>query len=285
MSVQGRLCVLRRVRSYEAQAEAAELFLQAVEEAEGDREILAVAHDGVAACLFRLRERLVEGVEHAELAARLAIELGDHALAAEALSEQLLIEMLLGRETAAATTERALALQEATEDRRVLAQPLAMAAVRWWSTDALERARDTFLEMLQRSRHLGGESSHPYVFVLLGQVECIQGNLESARVARSRVEKRQNSQGNEPARVPLALRVSSRRGAAESSGRGQRHSALSSSYLDGRPAPRARRRGRAWPPGARARRSRRCRCQTRAGRHLRWAEGVAEPGRSSSSST
>ena len=173
---------LARVRSYEAQAEAAELFLQAVEEAEGDREILAVAHDGVAACLFRLRERLVEGVEHAELAARLATELGDHALAAEALSEQLLIETLLGRETAAATTERALALQEATKDRRVLAQPLTMAAVHWWWTDALERARDAFLEMLQRSRDLGDESSHPYVLVLLGQVECMQGNLESARV-------------------------------------------------------------------------------------------------------
>jgi hypothetical protein len=49
---------LARVRSFEEQAEAADLFLQAVDEAEGDREILSVAHEGVAACLFRLRERL-----------------------------------------------------------------------------------------------------------------------------------------------------------------------------------------------------------------------------------
>ena len=55
---------LARVRSYEAQAEAADLFLQAIEEAEGDREILAVAHEGVATCLFRLRERL-DGVGRA----------------------------------------------------------------------------------------------------------------------------------------------------------------------------------------------------------------------------
>ncbi len=173
---------LARVRSYEAQSEAAELFLQAIDEAEGDREILAMAHDGVAACLFRLRERLAEAVEHAKLAAKLAVELGDEALAAEALSEQLILETLLGRKTAAATARRALALQEAAKDRRVLAQPLSMAAVHWWWTDALGRARDVFLEMLQRSRDLGDESSPPYVLVLLGQVECAQGDLETARV-------------------------------------------------------------------------------------------------------
>jgi DNA-binding CsgD family transcriptional regulator len=172
---------LARVRSYEAQGEAADLFLRAVEEAEGDREILAVAHDGVAACLFRLRERLGEAVEHAELAARLAIELGDDALAAEALSEQLVLETLLGRETAAATADRALALQEAAKDRRVLAQPMLIAAVRWWWTDELRRARDMFLGMLQRSGELGDESSRPYLLVLLGQVECVRGDLESAR--------------------------------------------------------------------------------------------------------
>ena len=49
---------LARVRSYEAQKEAADLFLEAIDEAEGDLEILAVAHEGVATCLFRLRERL-----------------------------------------------------------------------------------------------------------------------------------------------------------------------------------------------------------------------------------
>lgn len=171
---------LARVRSYEAQWEAAELFLQAVEEAEGDREILAVAYDGVAACLFRLRERLAEAVEHAELAALFALELGDDALAAEALSEQLILETLLGRETAAATTERALALQQAAKDRRVLAQPLSMAAVHWWWTDELGRAREVFLEMLERSRDLGDESSPPYLLVLLGQVECALGDFESA---------------------------------------------------------------------------------------------------------
>jgi DNA-binding CsgD family transcriptional regulator len=171
---------LARVCSYEAQAEAADLFLQAVNEAEGDRELLAVAHDGVAACLFRLRERLVEGQEHAEVAAKLAFELGNEALAAEALSEQLIIETLLGRESAPATTKRALSLQEAARESRVLAQPLTMAAVHWWWTDALDRARGALLEMARRASELGDESSRPYLLVLLSQVEWAAGELGRA---------------------------------------------------------------------------------------------------------
>lgn len=172
---------LARVRAYEALAEAAQLFLQAVEEAEGDREILAVAHEGVATCLWRLYERLDEAVEHAELAAELALELGDEALAGEALGTRLVAESLLGRETAAATVVRALALQPAAEDRRVLAQPrFAVAADYLGWTGELERARDELQELLRRSSELGEESSPPLVLVLLGHVECELGELESA---------------------------------------------------------------------------------------------------------
>jgi DNA-binding CsgD family transcriptional regulator len=134
----------------------------------------------VAACLFRLRERLEESAEHAEHAAAIALELEDEALAAEAWSTKLLSETALGRPEAAATVERALALQDATAGRRVLGQPLAMAAVHWWWTDELERALTVFGDMLVRTRDLGDESSLPYVLVLLGQVECLLGLLEEA---------------------------------------------------------------------------------------------------------
>jgi len=171
---------LARVRSYEDQAEAADRFLQAIEEAEGNSTILARAHEGVASCLFRLRERLPDAVEHAELATRTALDLGDELLVAEALSTKLLPETLLGRASAAATLRRALRLQGAAGGLRVLSQPLFNAAVHWWWTDALEQARDAFLEMLRRASDLGDESSQPYVLVLLGQVECTLGDLESA---------------------------------------------------------------------------------------------------------
>jgi DNA-binding CsgD family transcriptional regulator len=174
------LTKLARVRSYESQADAADLYLQAIEEAGGDPEILAIAHDGVASTLFRLRERLGEVIEHAELAARLALEIGDEALAAEALGTRLLPETLLGLETAAETAERALALQAASEQGRILAQPRFSIAARAWWTDDLEEARRAFLVMLERARESGDESSLPYILYLLGQVECTMGDLEAA---------------------------------------------------------------------------------------------------------
>ena len=44
--------ILARIRLYEAPEEANELFAQVVAEAEGDRETLAVAHEGFASCSF-----------------------------------------------------------------------------------------------------------------------------------------------------------------------------------------------------------------------------------------
>ena len=171
---------LARVRSYEMQAEAAELFFEAIDEAEGDRETLAQAHEGVAACLFRLRERLGESIAHAETATTLGLELGDAALAAESLGTQLVAETLLGVATTPDTAARALASQGAAKELRVLAQPLFALAVHWWWTDEIERARSTLIELEQRSHELGDESSPPYVLVLLGRVECLLGELGSA---------------------------------------------------------------------------------------------------------
>jgi DNA-binding CsgD family transcriptional regulator len=173
---------LARVRAYEALPEAAELYMQAVEEAEGDREVLAVAHEGVAFCLWRLYERLDDVLEHADMAAKLALELDNEALAGEALATRLVAELLLGRETADATAERALALQPAAEELRVLAQPrsaLAMDYLGW--TDRLSQAREELLELLQRARELGDESSPPYVLAHLSLVECELGDLTKAR--------------------------------------------------------------------------------------------------------
>jgi DNA-binding CsgD family transcriptional regulator len=195
---------LARVRSYQAQDEATSFFLEAIAEAGDDTETLAAAHEGVAACLFRQRERLDEAVEHADLAARLALELGDDALAAEALGSKLLPETLLGRTTAQETLGRALALQDAASDRRVLGQPLWMASVYWWWTDSLERARDANRDALRRARDLGDESSAPYVLLLTAMIEAILGELDAAR--RSALEgqelARQSGQ-----RMPLAYNL------------------------------------------------------------------------------
>jgi DNA-binding CsgD family transcriptional regulator len=173
---------LARVRAYEALPEAVELYLQAVDEAEGDDEILAVAHEGVAFCLWRLYERLDEVLQHADVAAQLALELGNEPLAGEALATRLVAEMLLGRETADATAERALALQPAADELRVLAQPRSVIAMDYlgWSGD-LNRAREELIALLQRAEELGDESSLPYTLAHLSLVECELAEFESAR--------------------------------------------------------------------------------------------------------
>ena len=197
---------LARVRLYEALPEAVELYLQAVDEAEGDREILAVAHEGVATCLWRLYDRLDEAVEHAELAAELALALGDQRLAGEALGTCYVAERLIGRETASATALRALALQPAAEDLRVVAQP--RFAVFASPTDELERARDELVELLGRSSELGDESSPPFVLAHLGLVECNLGEFSSA-LARARDGQGASEQSAQRATFAFNLAVES----------------------------------------------------------------------------
>jgi DNA-binding CsgD family transcriptional regulator len=184
------------VRSFEQQREAVDLFRQAIEEAEGDPEILAIAHEGVSGCLYGLRERLDDAVEHAKQAVRFALELGDEALAAEAFGAQLLPETLLGRKAAAKTVAHALELQDAAAERRVLSQPLYAASVYWWWTDELERAHEASSEMLRRAREVGDESSAPYVLVLLGSIECALGRFDTGlhRALEGRELARQSGQ-------------------------------------------------------------------------------------------
>jgi len=177
---------LARVRAYEALREAADLFSQAVVEAEGDNVTLAIAHEGVATCLWRLHDHLDEAVEHAGLAADLALEAGEEPLAGEALGTRLVAEALLGRESADETAVRALALQPACENRRVLAQPrFAIAAEYLGWTGEHRRAREELEDLLRRTAELGDESSQPLLLVLLGHVETELGSLERA-LARAR---------------------------------------------------------------------------------------------------
>jgi DNA-binding CsgD family transcriptional regulator len=187
---------LARVRSYENLQEAADLFGEAIDEAGDAPDVLALAHEGLAACLFRLRERLSAAVEHAALAASLARDSGDDALAAEALGTQTLAEGLLGMASAADTAARALELQDAASGRRVIGQPLfAVAVYRWWSDD-LAFARDTLCELIRRSEELGDEGSLPYLLVVLGQAECALGDYEAAhaRAVEGRELARQSGQ-------------------------------------------------------------------------------------------
>jgi DNA-binding CsgD family transcriptional regulator len=196
---------LARVRVYESLPEAAELFLQAVREAEGDRELLAAGYEGVATCRWQLYERLDEAVEQAELAARLALEVADRGLAGEALNTQFMAESLLGRKTASATIARALEYQPAAELRRVLSQPRWVPEYLAW-TGTLARSRDELEEMLRCASELGDESAPPYVLAYLSLVECALGELDTA-VVRARAAQDASEQAGQRAILAFASAI------------------------------------------------------------------------------
>jgi DNA-binding CsgD family transcriptional regulator len=174
------MAVLARIRLYEAPREAAVLFAQVVAEAGADRHTLAVAHEGIASCHIWRFERFGELLQHSGVALALAKELHDEALAADALMAHLSAEALLGRPTATTSADWAVALQDSAADRRVLDQPLVSLVEYWTWVDSHERARAALVDLLQRARDLGDENAPPWLLFLLGDVERIRGNLETA---------------------------------------------------------------------------------------------------------
>lgn len=186
------LWVLAKVRSYEAADEAAELFLEVIEQCDGDEETLARAHEGVAASLWIDTRRLEEALEHARTAVEMALARDDEALCADALISQLGTELWLGRNSAVDTAERALALQASTEDRRINDQPLVGVVEYWLLSGRHDDARDAIEEMLHRADETGDESSRPYLLFLLGWAEGRAGEVrravEHARQGREAAE-------------------------------------------------------------------------------------------------
>ena len=172
--------ILARIRLYEAPDEANELFAQVVAEAEGDRETLAVAHEGFASCSFWMFKQLDEGLRHSEVALALALEIGDEALAADVLITLLSAEALLGRPSAETTADRAAALQDSAADRRILDQPLVALAEYWKWVDSHERGRAVLVDLMRHAHDLGDENAPPWLLFLLGDVERLLGNLEAA---------------------------------------------------------------------------------------------------------
>ena len=172
--------ILARIRLYETPHEAEELFAQVVAEAEGDRETLAVAHEGFASCSFWMFKQLDEGLRHSEVALALALEIGDEALTADVLITLLSAEALLGRPSAETTADRTAALQDSAADRRIIDQPLVALAEYWKWVDSHERARAALVDLMRHAHDLGDENAPPWLLFLLGDVERLLGNLEAA---------------------------------------------------------------------------------------------------------
>jgi DNA-binding NarL/FixJ family response regulator len=175
------LVALARVRSYDDDVRgASELYRQAIAEAAPGSLVEAYAQEGLGTTLFRLRERLDEAVTVSGEAAATANGLGVPQLEAETLATKAVSEAALGLAEARETAEAALVLQAACADRPVLRQPVfSVTVVRFWHDD-LEGAHEAYETIAGASRELGDESSLPYLYVMLGQIDCGLGRFEKA---------------------------------------------------------------------------------------------------------
>ena len=174
----GRALVrLALVRGYDDDLRVAEALLrEAIENADGDAELLADAHNQLAGMLFRLRERLPQAVEHGTAAAASKrVE-----TRAEALGARLLAEAALGDPHAPSTLRRALEVDAQCRHRRVMARPLFQVAFAWLWWDELERARTAFDTLHAQAAELGDESSLAYVLVMGAQIDCVRGDVTGA---------------------------------------------------------------------------------------------------------
>ena len=176
------LVALARFRSYDNDVRGAStLYREAMAEAEGGSLGEAYAQEGLAGTLFRLRERLAEAVDVSGAAADTACRHGATQLEAEALATKAVSAAALGRLDAGAVADAAVALQHACLDRPVLRQPLfAATCVRFWHGD-LDGAFAAYDAMAAAAHELGDESSLPYIYVMLAQIECARGRLVEAR--------------------------------------------------------------------------------------------------------
>ena len=168
---------LALVRGYDDDLRVAEALLrEAIENADGDAELLADAHNQLAGMLFRLRERLPQAVEHGTAAAASKrVE-----TRAEALGARLLAEAALGDPHAPSTLRRALEVDAQCRHRRVMARPLFQVAFAWLWWDELERARTAFDTLHAQAAELGDESSLAYVLVMGAQIDCVRGDVTGA---------------------------------------------------------------------------------------------------------
>jgi DNA-binding CsgD family transcriptional regulator len=177
----GLLIALARVRSYDDEIRSAsDLYRQALLQAEDGSLVQAYAQEGLGGTLFRLRERLAEAAEVAAAAAATAHRLGATQLEAEALATKAVAAAALGLPEAVDAASAALDLQPACLHRPALRQPLfAATCVHFWHDD-LVGAHAAYQTMVTSAVELGDESSLPYTYVMLAQIDCARGRFADA---------------------------------------------------------------------------------------------------------
>ena len=162
------------------QRQAAKLARRALAEPGAGDAVRAEAAQAVCWASIFLREALNDGLRHAMLAVRLAGELGDRALAANALGVQGLIEATLGRPEASVTFARALALDDVPDPvRRIRSPRFDHAAFLMWA-DALDESAAILRDFHDAAVTGDDEASLPLILGQQALVEYLAGRWPEA---------------------------------------------------------------------------------------------------------
>ena len=174
------LALQARVRHFGDDVETGvALNRRALAEAGRDDRLLAGIHEGLAWGLLLMRHELPEAARHARSSVRAARRVGDDIALAEGLAVEALTSLAIGAPIPGAM-ERALELEPALIDLRVLRHPSYAHAYALACTDRLDAAALVFTELLARAEERGDDSALPPILVQLSMIEILAGSWAAA---------------------------------------------------------------------------------------------------------
>jgi DNA-binding CsgD family transcriptional regulator len=195
LSRQGRLRHFQR----DIGASVSLLYAALAEAGDDDR---GEIEEGLAWGLLLSRRDLSAAAEHARSAVQHADARGDPSALAEALAAQAVTDFVLGRPWGG-TMSRALKLEHATANLRVLRQPSFAYGYVLSCADDLDAAREVFEQLRARTEQAGDESSVPSLLNHLALVECLAGRWAIAEQLFEDCRDRALESGQEPTHTSI----------------------------------------------------------------------------------
>lgn len=197
------LAMLARVRHFGDDVETGTAINEeALADATGDDQLSASLHEGIAWGRFLMRDDVPEAARHAGLAVRAAERAGDDIALGEALAAQGLISLAVGK-LDDSSIERAMGLEPAFRDLRVLRHPSYARGYALALTDRVSEARQVFVDLLRRADEQGDESATPSILVQLSMVEILAGDWGRAEEFARTGEELAGQSGQRPSEAAL----------------------------------------------------------------------------------
>jgi DNA-binding NarL/FixJ family response regulator len=156
------------------------LYRSALEEAEGNLHLEARIEVGLALVLDLVQHDVSAVIAHARRAARIAEQIADEELLAEALCLQAKNELLAGHGFPGAILERALALEPATAALSPVQRPSDYAAVTLGVTDDFAAALSRFERIRLDALELGEEAPFAWTVARMAVLACLTGEFPRA---------------------------------------------------------------------------------------------------------